>query len=202
MKQAIPPKIDFLIKMPKDTLKKGVFFSFFKKNLTFLKKFCQNAHFSTSNRYNIYRRVFQKTQRPKIFSKRKATRQQLLIYINNLKSIAFRYLFLSCVSATKKKPKLNLKGGFLFMRSFTDLTIKKQNETQNCDSPKINENSARYRTINATIKELKEIDPNTCLSTYFIRCLCSSKKVISLTAGNKVLVNFDDLLNYLQKGER
>ncbi len=88
------------------------------------------------------------------------------------------------------------------MRSFTDLTIKKQNETQNCDTPKINENSARYRTINATIKELKEIDPNTCLSTYFIRCLCSSKKVISLTAGNKVLVNFDDLLNYLQKGER
>lgn len=88
------------------------------------------------------------------------------------------------------------------MRSFTDLTIKKQNETQNCDTTKINENSARYRTINATIKELKEIDPNTCLSTHFIRCLCSSKKVISLTAGNKVLVNFDDLLNYLQKGER
>ncbi len=88
------------------------------------------------------------------------------------------------------------------MRSFTDLTIKKQNETQNCDTQKISENSARYRTINATIKELKDIDPNTCISTYFIRCLCSSKKVISLTAGNKVLVNFDDLLNYLQKGER
>lgn len=88
------------------------------------------------------------------------------------------------------------------MRSFTDLTIRKQIETQNCDTPKINENSARYRTINATIKELKEIDPNTCLSSYFIRCLCNSKKVLSLTAGNKVLVNFDDLLNYLQKGER
>ena len=88
------------------------------------------------------------------------------------------------------------------MRSFTDLTIKKQNETQNCDTQKISENSARYRTINATVKELKELDPNTCLSTYFIRCLCSSKKVISLTAGNKVLVNFDDLLNYLHKGER
>lgn len=88
------------------------------------------------------------------------------------------------------------------MRSFIHSTIRKHNETQNCDAPKINENSARYRTINATIKELKEIDPNTCLSTYFIRCLCSSKKVISLTAGNKVLVNFDALLNYLQKGER
>lgn len=88
------------------------------------------------------------------------------------------------------------------MRSFTDLTIRKQIETQNCDTQKINEKSTRYRTINATIKELKEIDPNTCISTYFIRCLCSSKKVISLTAGNKVLVNFDDLLNYLQKGER
>ena len=88
------------------------------------------------------------------------------------------------------------------MRSYIDLTKKKQNETQNCDTQKISENSARYRTVNATIKELKEIDPNTCISTYFIRCLCSSKKVISLTAGNKVLVNFDDLLNYLQKGER
>lgn len=88
------------------------------------------------------------------------------------------------------------------MRSFLDLTIKKQIETQYCDTPKINEKSARYRTINATIKELKEIDPDTCLSTYFIRYLCSSKKVLSLTAGNKVLVNFDDLLNYLQKGER
>ena len=116
MKQAIPPKIDFLIKMPKDTLKKGVFFSFYKKNLTFLKNFYQNAHFSTSNRYNIYRRVFQKTTQLKIFSKRKANRQQL-------------------------------------------------------------------------IKELKEIDLNTCISTYFIRCLCNSKKVLSLTAGNKVLVN-------------
>lgn len=88
------------------------------------------------------------------------------------------------------------------MRSFIDSTIRKQNETKNCDTPKISENSARYRTINATIKELKEIDPNTCISTYFIRCLCNSKKVLSLTAGNKVLVNFDDLLNYLQKGER
>ena len=88
------------------------------------------------------------------------------------------------------------------MRSFLDLTIKKQIKTQDCDTPKINEKSARYRTINATIKELKEIDPDTCLSTYFIRCLCSSKKVLSLTAGNKILVNFDDLLNYLQKGER
>lgn len=75
------------------------------------------------------------------------------------------------------------------MRSYIDLTKKKQNETQNCDTQKISENSARYRTVNATIKELKEIDPNTCISTYFIRCLCSSKKVISLTAGNKVLVN-------------
>lgn len=88
------------------------------------------------------------------------------------------------------------------MRSFIDSTIRKQYKTQNCDTQKISENSARYRTINATIKELKEIDPNTCISTYFIRCLCSSKKVLSLTAGNKVLVNFDDLLNYLQKGER
>ena len=88
------------------------------------------------------------------------------------------------------------------MRSFIDSTIRKQNETQNCDTQKISENSARYRTVNATIKELKEIDPNTCISTYFIRCLCNSKKVLSLTAGNKVLVNFDDLLNYLQKGER
>ena len=88
------------------------------------------------------------------------------------------------------------------MRSFIDSTIRKQNETQNCDTQKIRENSARYRTINATVKELKEIDPNTCISTYFIRCLCNSKKVLSLTAGNKVLVNFDDLLNYLQKGER
>lgn len=88
------------------------------------------------------------------------------------------------------------------MRLFINSTIKKQNETQNCDTQKISENSARYRTINATVKELKEIDPNTCISTYFIRCLCNSKKVLSLTAGNKVLVNFDDLLNYLQKGER
>ena len=201
MKQAIPPKIDFLIKMPKDTLKKGVFFSFQKK----FKNLYQNDCFLLKMCYNTFNISKANRQLQFLINSISTVNRQLKHVFNIFivfKSKAFSCLFLSCVSATKKKPKLNLKGGFLFMRSYIDLTKKKQNETQNCDTQKISENSARYRTVNATIKELKEIDPNTCISTYFIRCLCNSKKVLSLTAGNKVLVNFDDLLNYLQKGER
>lgn len=201
MKQAISQMIKIQDFSSKGILLKNVFFSFQKKfkNLyqidCFLLKICYNTfNISKANRQLQF-------LINSISSVNRQLKQVFNIFIV-IKSKAFSCLFLSCVNATKKKPKLNLKGGGLFMRSFTDLTIKKQNETQNCDTPKINEKSARYRTINATIKELKEIDPNTCLSFYFIRCLCSSKKVISLTAGNKVLVNFDDLLNYLQKGER
>ena len=201
MKQVISQMITIQDFSSKGILLKNVFFSFQKKikNLyqidCFLLKMCYNTfNISKANRQLQF-----------LINSISTVNRQLKQVFNIFmvsKSKAFSCLFLSCVSATKKKPKLNLKGGFLFMRSFTDLTIKKQNETQNCDTQKISENSARYRTINATIKELKEIDPNTCISTYFIRCLCNSKKILSLTAGNKVLVNFDDLLNYLQKGER
>ncbi len=201
MKKATLQSITIQDYSQKGILLKNVFFSFQKK----FKNLYQNDCFLLKMCYNTFNISKANRQLQFLINSISTVNRQLKQVFNIfiiIKSKAFSCLFLSCVSATKKKPKLNLKGGFLFMRSFTDLTIKKQNETQNCDTPKINENSARYRTINATIKELKEIDPNTCLSTYFIRCLCSSKKVISLTAGNKVLVNFDDLLNYLQKGER
>ena len=201
MKQAIPQMITIQNLNQKGILLKNVFFCFQKnfknlcKNDCFLLKLCYNTlNISKANRQLQF-----------LINSISTVNRQLKHVFNIFmvfKSKAFSCLFLSCVSATKKKPKLNLKGGFLFMRSFIDSTIRKQNETKNCDIQKISENSARYRTINATIKELKEIDPNTCISTYFIRCLCNSKKVLSLTAGTKVLVNFDDLLNYLQKGER
>jgi len=56
---------------------------------------------------------------------------------------------------------------------------------------------ARIRTISGCVEELKKLDPHTQVSRNFVRNLVLSGKVKFVRAGSKYLVQFDDLLRYL-----
>lgn len=56
----------------------------------------------------------------------------------------------------------------------------------------------KFRTIKDCFKLIKESDPNTAITEYFIRSLCRQGKVAYLKAGCKYLVNFDELLEILK----
>ena len=54
-----------------------------------------------------------------------------------------------------------------------------------------------YRSINETIKLLKQLDSNTPLSTYFLRELSKTNEIITLKIKSKVLINIPSLFRYL-----
>lgn len=55
----------------------------------------------------------------------------------------------------------------------------------------------RMRILKDAYEELEKLDPDTSITTYFIRNLALEGKVKSVMAGRKRLINFDDLLQYL-----
>lgn len=57
----------------------------------------------------------------------------------------------------------------------------------------------RFRTIKDCLIAIREVDPQTALTEWYIRQLCKSKKIICYGSGNKSLVNLDNLLNYLNR---
>ena len=61
----------------------------------------------------------------------------------------------------------------------------------------MNEKLTRMRTIKQCYEEIKALDTNTAITEWFIRCLCKDNKVKHFMSGSKILVNLDDLLNYL-----
>ena len=56
---------------------------------------------------------------------------------------------------------------------------------------------ARMRTIREALLLLKEMDQDTAVTYNFIRRLCIGKKINSFTLGKKILLNYDELLDYL-----
>lgn len=58
---------------------------------------------------------------------------------------------------------------------------------------------ARMKTIKQCFEEIKKLDPDTAISQWFIRCLCKENKIKHFYTGSKILVNFDDLINYLNQ---
>ena len=58
----------------------------------------------------------------------------------------------------------------------------------------------RLRTIQQCMAEIIKLDPDTAISEWFIRSLCKSNKIQYILSGNKSLVNFDSLLQYLNYG--
>ena len=50
--------------------------------------------------------------------------------------------------------------------------------------------------------EIKEMDPGSTLTWYTVRKLCKNKKIRNVEAGNKLLVDLDDLIDFLNCEKR
>ena len=55
----------------------------------------------------------------------------------------------------------------------------------------------RMRTINDTLQLIKKFDPDTAITYHFLRKLCDSNVITVVKAGVKYLLNYDELLSYL-----
>lgn len=58
---------------------------------------------------------------------------------------------------------------------------------------------SKMKTVKQCFEEIKKLDPQTAITQWFIRCLCKENKVKHFMTGTKILVNFDDLINYLNQ---
>ena len=58
-----------------------------------------------------------------------------------------------------------------------------------------------YLSIDETYKKLKELDPETGISKWFIRNLAHSNKIKTIKTGCKININFASFIEYLEKGE-
>ena len=60
----------------------------------------------------------------------------------------------------------------------------------------------KLRTINGAHAALKELDPSTAISASAIRRLVKSGQLPSIRSGNRVYINTDVLLDFLEHPER
>lgn len=58
----------------------------------------------------------------------------------------------------------------------------------------------RMRTAQKIVAEIKAMDPGTEVTEYFVRQLVKDGTVKPTWAGNKALINLDDVLNLLRAG--
>ena len=56
----------------------------------------------------------------------------------------------------------------------------------------------RIRTIAETLQMIKKEDPSTRLSEFLIRKLANNYKIRSIKTGNKLLIDYDSLVAFLQ----
>ena len=57
----------------------------------------------------------------------------------------------------------------------------------------------RMRTIKDSVIAIKELDPYTAISEWLVRKWCKGGMVKCFTSGNKILVNLDDLIDFLSR---
>lgn len=57
--------------------------------------------------------------------------------------------------------------------------------------------NVRMRTIPKAIKEIKDNDPNSCITYTFIKKLCEENKIQYVMSGTRIILNFDSLIKYL-----
>ena len=60
-----------------------------------------------------------------------------------------------------------------------------------------NSNIPRYRTIKECLIEVKKLDSETAISEWYIRQLTKQNEIDFLQSGNKILINLDSLLEFL-----
>ena len=58
---------------------------------------------------------------------------------------------------------------------------------------------SRKRTLDEAYNELKQLDPNTAFSKYYIRRLAVSGAVPTIMCGRKRLIDLDALIEYLNE---
>lgn len=58
-----------------------------------------------------------------------------------------------------------------------------------------------YLSIDETYNKLKELDPNTGISKWFIRNIANSDKIKTIKSGCKKYINFASFIEYLKRGE-
>lgn len=57
----------------------------------------------------------------------------------------------------------------------------------------------RIRTIKNAYREIREQDPNTCITEWFLRQLITGGAIPSIRAGTKWLVDLDVIEEYMQE---
>lgn len=55
----------------------------------------------------------------------------------------------------------------------------------------------RLRTLQQILKEIKQDDPNSCVTKYMIRALDTQGKLAKVYLGNKILYDLDQVLSLL-----
>lgn len=55
----------------------------------------------------------------------------------------------------------------------------------------------RLRTLQQILKEIKQDDPNSCVTKYMIRALDKEGKLAKVYLGNKILYDLDQVLSLL-----
>lgn len=60
----------------------------------------------------------------------------------------------------------------------------------------------RIRTIKNAYREIRERDPNTCITEWFLRQLITGGAIPSIRAGTKWLVDLDVIEEYIQEEMR
>lgn len=60
----------------------------------------------------------------------------------------------------------------------------------------------RIRTIKNAYREIREQDPNTCITEWFLRQLITGGAIPSIRAGTKWLVDLDVIEEYISEGLR
>ena len=58
----------------------------------------------------------------------------------------------------------------------------------------------KFRTIKGCYDLLQEADDGCAITQFYIRKLCNLNILKTIKTGNKLLVDFDSLINYLEKG--
>ena len=55
----------------------------------------------------------------------------------------------------------------------------------------------KLRSINETLKSIKNEDPETAITRYMITTLVKENKIYNIKVGNKVLIDYDETLTVL-----
>ena len=54
-----------------------------------------------------------------------------------------------------------------------------------------------FRTVNKLVSDIKEADPSSCISAFFIRGLVKDDKILYRKSNTKVFVNVDSFWAYM-----